>query len=111
MGGEQSATLQIEVYKFVDACKLVARSVPQDKVAELVEILKQRLYGDAYQLVRLRTFKAVEELLVLIKSTYLRTRTLDSVMRELYEASQRADEDVCQFARRRGTTHGTNPLP
>lgn len=99
-GGEQSPSLQTEVHKFVDACRLVAKSVPNEKVQDLMEILKQRLYGDAYQLTRLRSFTSVEDFLGLIKATYLRTRTLDSVMRELYEACQRSDEDVRQFARR-----------
>lgn len=99
-GGEQSPSLQTEVYKFIDGCRLASRGVASEKLRIFLEVVKQRLYGDAYQLVRLREFGSVEELVSIIKSTYLRTRTLDSVMRELYEAGQRCDEDIRQFARR-----------
>ena len=106
-GGEESPSLQTEVYKFVDGCRLAARGVPSEKIEEYLEVVKQRLYGDAYQLVRLRSFTSVEGLVAVIKTTYLKTRSLDSVLRELYEACQKRDEDIRQFARRLRTLEAT----
>lgn len=106
-GGEPSQNLQMEVHKFIDGCRLAAKGVPSEEVGNFLDIVKQRLYGDAYQLVRLRTFSSVEEFVQLIRVTYLKTRSLDSVLRELYDAAQRGDEDVRQFARRLQTLSST----
>lgn len=58
------------------------------------------MQGDAYELVRQGKFSNIQDFLELIRITYLKARSLDSVFREIYEASQRPEEDLKQYARR-----------
>lgn len=96
--GEPSPGLQTEVYRFIDGINLAVAGIT-DKT-EFLKMVKQRMQGDAYQLVRLMTFNDEKELIKLIKQTYLKTKSLDAVFREIYMASQKSDEDLRQYARR-----------
>lgn len=101
-GGESSVNLQTEVYKFIDGVRMASEGVAGDaeSVGKFLKLVKLRLSGDAYQLVMLRSFNSVEDFLTLIKNTYLKVVSHDSVMREISTASQRQGEDLRQYARR-----------
>lgn len=96
--GEPSPGLQTEVYRFIDGIHLAVAGVTDKK--EFLKMIKQRMQGDAYQLVRLVTFKDEQELIKLIKQTYLKPRSIDSIYRDIFMASQKSDEDMRQYARR-----------
>lgn len=96
--GEISDGLHTEVDKFCDGISLAIAGIA-DKT-EFLKLVKQRMQGDAYQLVRLMHFSDEKELIKLIRNTYLKPKSLDSVTREIHEASQRPNEDLRQYARR-----------
>lgn len=96
--GEISEGLTTNVDKFCDGVNLAIAGV-NDK-AEFLKMVKQRMQGDAYQLVRLIDFADEKELIKLVRDTYLKPKSLDSVSREIHEASQRPNEDLRQYARR-----------
>ena len=98
--GKPSESLYAEVHKFVDGIVLAKAGLENTDLNKLIGIVKQRMFGDAYELVRLESFATIEDLIDLVKNTYLKIRSLDSVTREIADASQRADEDLRQYARR-----------
>lgn len=99
--GGASSNLHSEVYRFVDGVKLALEGITDDSIkSAYLKMIKQRLTGDAYELVRQITFTDEEDLIKLIKDTYLKTRSLDSIHMELWSATQKPEEDVRDFARR-----------
>ena len=99
--GETSPSLHTDVYRFIDGVNLVLEGVTDaTQKAACLKMIKQRMHGDAYNLVRLVNFADEKDLVKLVKNTYLKTRTLDSVYMEIWGASQKPNEDIRQYARR-----------
>lgn len=99
--GEKSVTLHDEVYRFIDGVTLVLEGVTSETHKKAcLKMIKQRMQGDAYNLVRLTEFTNEKDLIKLIKSTYLKTRALDSVYMEIWGATQKPDESIREYARR-----------
>lgn len=106
--GEASPSLVSEVYKFIDGINLVFERITEaTQKASCLKMVKQRLQGDAYNLVRLTDFADEKDLIKLIKNTYLKTRSLDSINMEIWSAAQRPDEDIRQYARRLQNLYNT----
>lgn len=98
--GEQSTNLHAEVYRFVDGVNLAMEGLTGTQKVACLKMIKQRLTGDAFNLVRQIDFTDEKVLIKLIRNTYLKTRSLDSINLEIWNASQRADEDIRQYQRR-----------
>lgn len=98
--GTEGPELQAEVYKFIQGTDLAVKTIQTGQFEIFMNCVKQRLHGDAFSLVNSRRFEKLEELHQLIKNTYLRVRSLESVQHEIKHARQRPGEDLRPYARR-----------
>lgn len=98
--GEPSPSLHTEVYRFIDGLNLAIADVPEGQKVTFLKLAKQRLTGDAYNLTRQLNFTDEKVLIKLLRDTYLKTRSLDSVYMEIWRAAQRPDESIREYARR-----------
>ena len=104
--GEEGASLEAAVQKFLLGCKYVQDSITteEEQKATLNAVI-MRLHGDAFELVYSSGIKTFEELMEVIKDNYSRRRTLDSVTDEMRGTVQRRGEDLNHFARRLTSLH------
>lgn len=98
--GANTIELQSDLQKFVRGCVLVDEGMPDVDQKVLIDCVKQRLYGDAYQLVSLLEVNRLSDLLTVIKGAYTKIRVLEDVQQEIRSAVQQEVEDIGQFARR-----------
>lgn len=98
--GEPSERLHTEVHRFLEGVNLAMEGLNDTQKLECLKMVKQRLSGDAYELLRQTTLASANELGKILKQTYLTTRTLDWICLELWRAAQRPNEDIKAYARR-----------
>ena len=101
--GADSPDLRGEVYKFVAGCDLVMQAHSEataEEIQQIISCIKQRLVGAAYEHIAGKTFNTVKELGDLIKSTYLKRRTLEHLRSDISNCKQGPTEPVSFYGRR-----------
>jgi len=98
--GAPGADLRADVHKFVSGCDLVKSSVDVNSTQNAIRCIKQRLAGEAFELANNRRFESIDALCDLIKTTYLKKRTLPKIREDITNCKQKSGESVLNFGRK-----------
>lgn len=89
------------LHKFISCCDVVSAMATTRNDAEMfMNIIKTKLTGVAYNLVKYKTYESWNELKVILQEQYLEHRTFAQIQTELLNSKQGYNEDVRSFANR-----------
>ena len=88
------------LHRFICCCDIVAQTcTTQANHATLLNVIKRKLSGSAYDIIKYKTFEDWASLKIILQSQYLEKRTIAQIQTELLSAVQLPNEGV-QFANR-----------
>lgn len=90
-----------ELHKFIACCDIVSVSCTTRADRELLlNVIKTKLSGNAYNLVKYKTFASWDELKIILQEQYLEKRTIAQIQTELLTSKQQQGESIRSFANR-----------
>ena len=90
-----------DLHKFLACCDIVAAScTTQNHQESLINVIKTKLCGAAYNLIKYKNFATWADLKPILQQQYLEKRTIAQLQTELVNSRQRSNEDVITFANR-----------
>lgn len=92
---------KVNLHRFMSCCDIVAQScTTQQQHNTLLNVIKTKLSGSAYDIVKYKAFENWEELKLILQNQYLEKRTLAQIQSELISIIQLPNESVQEFANR-----------
>ena len=104
-----------DLSKFISCGDFAIENVSNSYKYLLFEIIKNKLVGDAYNIVRFKDVESWEQLKVALHDKYGEKKNIAHLQLEVSSARQNKDEDVRAFSERLNSIHGcllyTSMLP
>ena len=98
--GSGGPDLRGEVNKFVAACKFAEQELKDIPPEKIIDCVKQRLTGKAYEQLGAEKFATLTELCTEIKKTFLTQRTLQAIRSDISNCRANGHESPLHFAGR-----------
>lgn len=90
-----------QLHRFITCCDIVGASVTsQVQTAQFLNVIKCKLTGTAYNVIKYRDFLDWASLKLELQNQYLERRTIAQLQRELLGNRQQPNEDIRTFANR-----------
>ena len=104
--GNLSPELRGEVNKFMAGCKIVARELSKENQENVMDCIKQRFTGAAYEQLGAENFTSLDNLCATVKKTFLKHRTLQEIRTDIANCRAKLHESPTLFAGRLKTLLG-----
>lgn len=89
-----------ELHHFINACDTVQSLIATENVPNFFKILKLKLKGKAYDIIKYDDIKDFSSLKAKLTMQFLETRTLETIQVELVSAKQKHNETETEFTNR-----------
>lgn len=89
-----------ELHRFLNSCNTVIELLTTEQKVPYFKVLKLKLKGRAYELVKYTEFSNYEDLKKKLLSQFLETRTLETLQSDLINARQQNNESEIDFGNR-----------
>lgn len=89
-----------ELHKFISCSELIYKSLKETEIPKFLELVKLKLDGKAYDLIKYNELKTWKELKDILTSEFTETRSIGHLQLELATLRQQRGEDVRTYANR-----------
>lgn len=88
------------LHRFISCCEIIQKPLKSEENANLINLLKVKLTGKAYDVLRYKDFKTFRELKSEFQKQFGETRSSAQIQLELLQNSQSRNENVKSYANR-----------